>query len=117
MVWRGDLVKARTAVATAAEDAVEPSRFLRRLGRTLSQTRGVNAVDLAVHCFDQWSGGVQAGSADWHDAKTGGISALIVGGRPEDARRRIDYLLLTRRPNDPDVVMRYERLRAEAGKE
>ncbi len=111
-LWAGQVSEALehldlrlAAVAGPAEAAL-----LQRAARWLGDSAEPRAQRRAVACWNQLAAGMPSGSDAWHRAKLAAARQLVQLGERGEAQQLVQFVLITRPPQDPELRREYEAL-------
>lgn len=76
--------------------------------KLLLQSPDLAAKQVALERYLKLSNDVSTRSPRWHTIKLASIEAMVEAGKPDDAKKLAQYVLITRPPTDAEIKSRYE---------
>lgn len=108
LLWTDQTTAAIAMAAKLVDEAADSTEAIRELSRLLGDSPQVAAQQQAITWWDQIAAGTTAGSDLWHEAKLAAIGLLAKTGKPDQAKKRAKYILLTHPGISPDLRSKYQ---------
>ncbi len=106
--WTGDWKRAASIIEELRAQNPDDLQLAKDSASLLSCADDDNAKRMGQRLWTSLSSQLQLGSTEWHFAKLSAIDTMRSLGDYEDAKKLVNYILLTQPPTDSALVARYQ---------
>ncbi|WP_153558438.1 tetratricopeptide repeat protein [Roseimaritima sediminicola] len=110
LVWTGQWQQADALWQRRIAESPDDLQVIRRAAEVLGEAEERAGKSRAIEYWTRIAAGLPQGDPAWHDAKLATIGLHLAMGDRTEAAKIARYVLLTRRPSDPETVARYQRV-------
>ena len=103
--WFADYATSRSLVPADLQ-ANDPSAT--KIAAVLASSADAESRRVALTLWNQIAARLPLGSESWHQAKLAFLDLLVTSNQQAEASRLAEYILLTQKPTDPDLLTRYQ---------
>ncbi len=103
--WTADYATSRSLIPA---DLQASDYLATRIASILAASADADSRRVAMTLWNQIATRLALGSATWHQAKLAILDLLVTSNQHDEASRLANYILLTQKPPDSQIVARYQ---------